>query len=237
MHRFVWDMHYASPESLEHEFPISAIYRNTVKYPLGAWAMPGKYTVKITVDGKSYTQPLNVKMDPRITTSLADLSKQFEMESGSVEGMNQSYEALMQVRSVRAQLKERVAKATKGGLADAIATLDKKAAELEGAARSSFYGLPPNGKPQENLSTLNQHFSGLLSVADSADAAPTTQAEALYKELRESLETLLSQWKKIKEQDVPALNAGLKKAGLTAVDPAKETGAPPSAEADGDDEP
>ena len=237
MHRFVWDMHYPPPESLGHEFPISAIYRNTVKYPLGAWALPGNYTVKLTVDGKSHTQPLVVKMDPRITTSLADLRKQFEMESGSVEGMNQSYEALAQVRSVRAQLKERAAKAAQGGLADAIAALDRKAAQLEGATQSSFYGLPPSGKPPENLSTLNQHFSGLLGVADSADSAPTTQAEALYKELKESQGALLSQWKKIKEQDIPALNAGLKKAGLASVDPSKEPVVVPSADADGDDEP
>jgi photosystem II stability/assembly factor-like uncharacterized protein len=237
MHRFVWDMHYAPPESLEHEFPISAIYRDTVKYPLGARALPENYTVKLTVDGKSYTQPLVVKMDPRITTSLADLRKQFEMESGSVEGMNQSYEALMHVHSVRAQLKERSAKVGKGKLADSIASLDKQCVELEGATRSSFFGLPPSGKPPENLSTLNQHFSGILSVADSADAAPTTQAEALYKELKESLETLLSRWKKIKEQDIPALNAGLKKASLNAVEPSKEPAAAPSADADGNDEP
>ena len=84
---------------------------------------------------------------------------------------------------------------------------------------------------------LNQHFSGVLGVADSADAAPTTQAEAVYRELNESLETLLSQWKEIKEKDIPALNAGLKKAGMTAVDPSKEPAAAPSADADGDDEP
>ena len=237
MHRFVWDMHYALPESLEHEFPISAIYRDTVKYPLGARALPGNYTVKLTVDGKSYTQALVVKMDPRITTPLEDLRKQFEMESGSVEGMNQSYEALAQVRSVRSQLNERAGKAGKSGLADAIGALDKKAAELEGATQSAFYGLPPGRKQLENFSTLNQHFSGLLGIADSADAVPTTQAEALYKELKESLETLLSQWKKIREQDIPALNAGLKKAGLTSVDPSKELPMAPSADTDGDDQP
>ena len=142
-HRFVWDMHYPPPEALEHEFPISAIYRDTPKYPLGAWALPGNYTMRLTVDDKTYTQPLLVKMDPRIGTSLSGLRRQFEMESGSVEGMNQSYEALLQARSVRTQLKELAAKAGKGRLAEAIATLDKKAAELEGAAQSSFYGSPP----------------------------------------------------------------------------------------------
>jgi photosystem II stability/assembly factor-like uncharacterized protein len=237
MHRFVWDLHYAPPESLGHEFPISAIVHDTVKYPLGTWALPVNYTVKLTVDGKSYTQPLAVKMDPRIKTSLADLRKQFEMQSGSVEGMNASFEALAQVQSVRAQLKERAAKAGKGTAVDTIAALDKQAAELEGGTQSNFFGLPPSGKRPENFSTLNQHFGGILGVADSADAAPTTQATAVYKELEYALQTLLSQWTKMRQQDIPALNVELKKAGLSPVDPNKASDRAPSADADGDDEP
>ena len=236
-HRFVWDMHYAPPEAREHEFPISAIYRDTPKYPLGAWALPGNYTVKLTVDGTTYTQPLMVKMDPRITTSLSDLQKQFAVESGSVEGMNQSYEALEQVRSVRTQLKELAAKGGKGRLAEAIATLDKKAAELEGAAQSSFYGSPPRGKQLENFSTLNQHFAGMLAVADSADAAPTTQATAVFGELRTALESLLARWKNAKAQDIPALNKQLKEAGLSEVETNKPPPQSPASDTDGDDEP
>ncbi len=237
MHRFVWDLRYAPPDSLAHEFPISAIIHDTPKYPLGAWVLPGNYTVKLTVDGKSYSQPLVVKMDPRITTSLADLRKQFEMESGAVAGMNESYEMLAQVKAVRAQLKERAAKAGKGALADAVSALDKQAGELEGAAQSSFFGLPPGAKQTENLSTSNQHFGNILAVADSADAAPTTQAAAVYKELEDALEKLISRWTKIRQQDIPALNADLKKAGLAAVDPNKSPDAAPSADVDGDDEP
>ncbi len=237
MHRFIWDLHYAPPDSLGHEFPISAIVHDTPKYPLGAWALPGKYTVKLTVDGKSYSQLFAAKMDPRIKTPLADLRKQFEMQSGSVEGMNKSFEALSQVQSVRAQLKERTAKAGKGALADAIAALDKQTAELEGAAQSNFYGLPPGAKQPENFSSLNQHFGGILAVADSADAAPTTQAPAVFKELEEDLEKLVARWTKIRQQDIAALNVELKKAGLTPVDPNRPLDAAPAADADGDDEP
>ncbi len=235
MHRFAWDLHYDSPESLGHEFPISAIVHDTPKYPLGAWIVPGNYTVKLTVDGKSYSQPLVVKMDPRIKTSATDLRKQFEMESASVEGMNRSFDALAQVRSVRAQLKERAARA-KGAVADAIAALDKQAGELEGAARSNFFGLPPGAKQPENFSSLNQHFSGILSVADSADAAPTIQATTLYKELEEDLEKLVDRWTKIRQQDISALNAKLKKARLAPIDPGKSAETP-AADADGDDVP
>src|SRR5256884_9198598 len=99
------------------------------------------YSTLFRSDGKSYSQPFVVKMDPRIKTPPADLRKQFDMQSGSVEGMNESFGALSQVRSVRAQLKERAAKAGKGPLADAIAALDKQAAELEGPAQSNFYCL------------------------------------------------------------------------------------------------
>ena len=52
MHRFVWDVHYAPPKALEREFPISAILHNTPLVPLGAWALPGSYTVRLTVERK-----------------------------------------------------------------------------------------------------------------------------------------------------------------------------------------
>jgi len=235
MHRFVWDVHYPPPDALNREFPISAIVHDTPQLPLGAWAMPGKYIVRLTVNGKTYTRPLTVRMDPRIKTSDVDLRKQFEMEAGIVEGMNETYEVLQQVRSLRPQLADRAGKA-KGTLADSLSAFDKQVAELEGASQGAFFGIPPSGKRPENLSSLNQHFGQLLSVVDSADAAPTTQASAVYLELEGSLEKLLAQWKKVRESDLPALNVSLKMAHLEALDSNKRPAAP-SGDSDEDDEP
>ncbi|MBZ5727683.1 MAG: glycoside hydrolase [Acidobacteriia bacterium] len=66
MHRFVWDLHAARAPGGGGRggYPISAIYQDTPG-PQGPWAPPGAYTVKLTVDGQSYTQPLEVKPDPR----------------------------------------------------------------------------------------------------------------------------------------------------------------------------
>src|SRR5262249_40898988 len=61
-HRFVWDLHYASPEGARRSYPMTAIYRNTPSEPMGPWVLPGEYTVKLTVDGKTLTQLLTVKM-------------------------------------------------------------------------------------------------------------------------------------------------------------------------------
>src|SRR5262249_22365280 len=158
-------------------------------------------------------------------------------ETGAVEGMNASFEALNQIKSVRAQFKERAGKVGKGAVGDAVAALDKQAAELEGAAQSGFFGLPPGGKQPENFSSLNQHFSGLLAAADSADTAPTTQATALFKDLEEALQSLKDRWDKIRQQDLPALNSDLKKAGFDPVDLNKSSATAPVSEAEGDNEP
>jgi photosystem II stability/assembly factor-like uncharacterized protein len=66
MHRFVWDLH-AAPASGggPREYPISAIYQDTPGAQ-GQWMPPGNYTVKLTVDGRTYSQPLIVKPDPRL---------------------------------------------------------------------------------------------------------------------------------------------------------------------------
>jgi photosystem II stability/assembly factor-like uncharacterized protein len=237
VHRFVWDLHYPPPESVGHEFPISAIVHDTPRTPIGALALPGEYLVKLTVDGKSYNQPLTLRMDPRIKTSVADLQKQFTMEQGSMAGMNGSYELLSSVQSLRAQLKDRAHKVANSPVSEKITALDKTLAQMEGASQPAFFGLPPSGKQPENLSTLNQHFGGILAVADSADAAPTTQATAVFRELNAAIEEVSARWTKIRQQDIPALNAELAKAGLPPVDASKSSEAPPPADADGDDEP
>jgi photosystem II stability/assembly factor-like uncharacterized protein len=238
MHRFVWNVHYAPPDALEREFPISAIVRNTPLVPMGAWAMPGSYMVRLTVDGKSYTQPLVVKMDPRIHRSIEDLRKQHEMEMGAVEGMNDSYESLTQVKSVRAQIKDLSKKVgTKDKVAKSLDTLDNQCAELEGTKQHSFYGTPSSGKQLENFSTLNQHFAAILAVAASAEAAPTAQATAAYQELEQSETDLRRSWGAIRERDIPDLNKGLAKAGLTSIDPSKPLGEELGGASDGDDEP
>jgi photosystem II stability/assembly factor-like uncharacterized protein len=238
MHRFVWNGHYASPDALEREFPISAILHNTPLIPLGAWALPGSYTVKLTVNGQSYTQPLTLKMDPRINTSPEDLHKQYEMQMGAVEGMNDSYESLEQVKSVRAQVKD-LSKGVHGKdkLVKNLSALDNQCAELEGAAGHSFYGVPSSGKPPENFSTLNQHFAAIFAVADSADAAPTTQAATAYQDLGQSETDLRRRWSAIRERDIPDLNKELSKAGVSPIDPKKPLTEELGRASDGDDEP
>jgi hypothetical protein len=236
-HRFVWDLHYAPPNSLHHEFPISAIYRNTPELPLGIIALPGRYVVKLTVNGKTREQPLTLRMDPRIKTPVAELRAQFEMEAGSVRSMNESFKSLAQVRSVREQLAELSTEAGNSPLSASVSSVQKKVAELEGSAENSFFGVPASGKRFENFSTLNQHFGNLLVVADSADSAPTSQAQSAYHEELEALQNLQAKWTTIRTQDIAQLNSELVKVGKRPINPDKPASAPARSDGEGDDEP
>ncbi len=77
-HRFLWDMHYA-PLNVPPSYPIGAIIANTAPAPTAPWVMPGNYVVKLTVNGKLFSQPLKVIMDPRVKTSLHDLQRQHDL--------------------------------------------------------------------------------------------------------------------------------------------------------------
>ncbi|HXG88009.1 MAG TPA: hypothetical protein VNJ02_06705 [Vicinamibacterales bacterium] len=78
-HRFVWDVRHQRPAVTAFSYPIAAIHRNTPRVPHGSWVLPGVYTVRLTVDGKQQTQSLVVRMDPRVTTTAADLQIQYDL--------------------------------------------------------------------------------------------------------------------------------------------------------------
>jgi len=237
MHRYVWDLHYTRPNAVDHEYPISAVPHATPLEPQGARALPGAYTVRLSAGGKSWTQPLAVKMEPRVKAEPEALGRQFAMESDAVRGMDESFAALNAVKSVREQLKERAEKAGKGELGDAIAALDKRLEELEGAPRQGFFGVPPTGQEKETLTTLNQHFGALLRIADSCDCAPPTQVQAAARELNTARIALLAEWRAMALQSVPELNQQLEKAGLAPVSAKRAPGSGAPSDAQEEDEP
>ncbi len=183
MHRFVWDLHYPPPDALEHEYPISAIYRDTPRYPLGAVVLPGRYSVKLTAGGKSYIQPLTVKMDPRIKTPAPGLLQQFTLATKITGMLHQDYEALQEVRALRAKLKDRNPDA------------ENQAAALEGVGGGRFRGAPAG---DANLTTLNGELASVLGVIEGSDTVPTSQAVAAVGEMERTLKSLQAALQELK---------------------------------------
>ncbi len=215
MHRFIWDLTYPAPDVLEHAYPISAIYHDTPRVPLGAAVLPGQYKLALTVGGKSYTQPLDIRMDPRVKTPPEDLRRQFELDRKIADALHKDYEALQQVRSLRWQLKSLAS--APDAIKKTVTELEAKAAPIEGG--EGDYGASYLSTPEgRSLARLNSGFSAVVSALDTADAAPTTQQAAMFGELDKALAEQLSAWAQLKSKDIPELNEQLKKAGLPPID-------------------
>ena len=77
MHRVAWDLHY-QPVGDDHDEELEAtgaVPGRTYPAASAPWAPPGKYRVRLTVNGKSYEQPLTLRLDPRVKTPAAGLAK------------------------------------------------------------------------------------------------------------------------------------------------------------------
>jgi photosystem II stability/assembly factor-like uncharacterized protein len=229
-HRFVWDLRTPPPASLRHEYPISAIVHDTPRLPVGPAVMPDVYTVKLEVAGQTFSQPLEIKMDPRITAPVDQLDQQFRLASRICDAMNSTFASLAQVRAVRSQLRDLAHQAPKGEIADAIRALEEKVAPFEEAAAGSG-----PAAHQQTFAQLNSQFAQLLAVVDGADAAPTQTAQDTTGDLQRSLTTLQTQWDDLKAHDINTLNDQLRRANLPTINLAAALA--PEQETEGDDEP
>lgn len=104
-HRFLWDLRH-TPLDLPPTYPISAIYQNTEPEPTSPWVMIGNYTVKLTVDGKATSQPITVKIDPRVKTSILDLKQQYDLSLGCYEQRREVLATLKSTKSIKDKTKQ-----------------------------------------------------------------------------------------------------------------------------------
>ncbi|MDB4869750.1 MAG: glycosyl hydrolase repeat-containing protein [Gemmatimonadales bacterium] len=187
-HRFVWDLHYPPPKVVGHDYPISAIYGDTPRYPLGPAVLPGEYTVRLTVNGRSYSQPLSVKMDPRAPITAAGLKVQHDIGVRMNDAISRDFTALGEVRRQRALLKAQRQGAKAGEVADSLVTLDTALGAIESGPRTGT---------GQSLVRLNGELAGVLDAVEGADMDPTTQTVAAAADLERSLAAVLAQWSEI----------------------------------------
>jgi photosystem II stability/assembly factor-like uncharacterized protein len=182
-HRFLWDMHY-TPIDEPAEFPMTAIYQNTPKVANSPWVMPGVYTVKLTVDGKTETQTLTVKLDPRVKASAIDLQQQHALSLACYEGRLASRKLGENITAARASIKTKTTAANK----DSLNAIDQELATMEGSGRASRRGGGAQASP--TTTSVESGFAGLFAVFHETEMTPTTQTAAAVKQVQEQLKTL-----------------------------------------------
>ena len=211
VHRFLWDMHYAPVPNVQPEFPISATYGNTAPAPTSPWVAPGSYTVVLTVDGKNFTQPLTVQMDPRVRTSVAELQEQFDLSW-------QLYQLRLTLGPIGKKFDE---------INEQLTKLKARAAErpdvtekLEAFVQTLAQFGPPHARPGAPPSLfVLESTERLFNEIQGADAAPTAAAKAAVADVEKKIGPLMQAWRKLLDSDLPALNQQLKQAGFSEIKP------------------
>jgi hypothetical protein len=209
MHRFLWDMHYTPIAGVEPEFPISATYRNTAPRATSPWVVPGDYTITLTIDNKTFSQPLTVAMDPRVKARTADLQEQFDLSW-------RLYQLRLKLAPVGEKFNE---------IAEQLIKLKARAAErpdltqkLEAFVQTLMKFGPPHPRPGAPPSFfVLDSTTHLFDDIQGADAAPTAATKAAATDLETKVDAIMDAWSKLLESDLPALNQQLKQAGFPEI--------------------
>jgi hypothetical protein len=217
LHRFIWDLRFTPlPRSGPEEYPMQAVFHNTAPAPNSPLIMPGKYTLRLMADGKTYTQPLVVKMDPRVKTPLPGLLEQYKLSMSIYDDLGGSLTAVSELDAVRKQIAALKSQGAQGPVAASMAGFDQSAAALQGERAPRFGARNPKPVP-DTFNRVNGQLAALMADLQEADVAPTEQLTAAVQDRRDALAKLMGRWSALKKQDLVALNAQLKRAGLAEI--------------------
>jgi len=221
LNRFVWDLRYPGAEKVPGDV-------TTEKAITGPLAPPGTYQVRLTVGDRSWAQSFEVRKDPRVPASQADLDAQFALWIRIRDTLSETHAGINRLRRIRHQVSEwseRVREsAAPGGqaperlraIAGAAEALLVRLAEIETelvqtGARNSMDALRFPAR-------LNLRLASLVSVLSSADAAPPRQAVEVYEHLAAQVRRELGRLQALVETDVSAFNTLVREGSLPAVE-------------------
>jgi hypothetical protein len=178
--------------------------------------MPGSYAVRVTANGDSETQPFHITEDPRSAVSQADLQAQFDLAMQVRDKVSAADQAVIDVRKIRDQVNDRLAKTQAAEVHSAGDTLNKKLTDVEEA----IYQVK-NRSGQDPLNfpiKLNDKIGHLLDVVEGwQDARPTDQTYTVFKQLSAELNVQLAKLKEAVSADLAAFNKQLAANNLQSV--------------------
>ena len=212
MNRFAWNLRHAD----------ATRFKNLIMWAgntQGPRAAPGAYQVRLTVNGKALTEPLEVRPDPRLSVTRADLEAQQALSLQVRDKLTETHDAIIRIRSVRDQVTGAADRAKAGGkegkVKDAADALKKKLTAVEEALYQTKN--QSNQDPLNYPIRLNNKLAALGGAVAMGDAAPTAQAKEVYQELATRIDAELKTLKDVLDTDLPAFNRLVSEEGVPAV--------------------
>jgi photosystem II stability/assembly factor-like uncharacterized protein len=208
MNTFMWDMRYTPPVS----FPGMILWGGSTTGPEAA---PGKYTVRLTADGRSMTQPLIVKRHPLHEATDADLAAQTALGLAIRDKVNEANSAVIKARDLKKQVADRLGKSSDAKLkllGDSLTT------KLSAVEEEIYQVRNQSGQDPLNFPIkLNNRLASLMGVVTRGDTRPSGNAAPIFSDLQAELKIQTDRMQQVIDKDLAALNAELKRLGLETI--------------------
>jgi len=223
LNRFAWDLRYPAMKTLRYSYYGNAL--DYIEYTLadhaipgefprdlqpGPFVVPGEYSLVLTVDGKTYRQPLTITPDPRVHASQSDLVQQLNAEMNISAQMSATFDGYEQVRALRTAISERQkslgSDAARKDVADALKALDDQAVDI-GEGKSEDPGIGP----------LNREVARLAFMIESGDARPAALLQLGVDQYCQGLTKRLTQWRELNQKKIAPVDALLQKYQLAVL--------------------
>ena len=219
LNSFSWNLRY----------PDAVTLRNLIMWAAGTQgpvAVPGAYSVRMTVAGKPETQRFAILKDPRSTASQATLDEQFAFLIAVRDKTSEANNAVRRIRNVKSQLTDRIAKMPAAQKPAFQTKADALASQLSAVEAEIYQVKNQSGQDPLNYPIkLNNKIAALGGVAEGADARPTDQTREVFKALSAQLDAQLARLNTAM-QSLPSINADLKSAGLAEIVPSTDEAKP-----------
>ena len=203
--RFTWDLQYAPVTRFEG----MVLWGATTNGPI---ALPGTYQAKLTVDGQAFTQPITVKKHPLYTISDDDIRAQFDLASRIRDKVNEANNAIIQIRRIKLQLKDRI---DKSNSADVKAIAEQFAKEMQ-AVEEDVYQVrnQSNQDPLNFPIKTNNRLASLLRVVQAGDGKPLGNIQPIFNDLQAELKAEIDRLQRVLTTYLPRFNQLAQRLGI-----------------------
>ncbi|MHB8637198.1 MAG: hypothetical protein ACYC96_12085 [Fimbriimonadaceae bacterium] len=228
LNRINWDLRYDIPPALVHDpsYPGPAVEHDTPFAIEGPLVVPGVYTARLTVDGKTYTQAITVVNDPRSPGTQRDMEAMHVVQMRLYDGVKEAYDGYQQVEAMRKAVAAVLASKPVDEVAKAAKAFDEKLAALVGGAGPR----PGMGRrmPGRDFGGECGALLGEMNGLDNGDLGPTDWVQVSAGQSWAALKGVTEEWRALNGKDLKAFNDVLTSHALKPIEPAPALQDPPA---------
>ena len=185
----------------------------------GQMAVPGTYKVKLSRGDWEDSREITVMGDPRIDTTQREYESQFELARNIKYSLDEIYETLRELRSVRDQV-NRISQAAekaevdlktgelKKGIIEKLKTVEEKLIQTKNESGQDPLNFPPK---------LDNQFAYLYGYVAGGNEAPTEGAEKRLSDLQKEWENIAEEYRLIIDIQVKKFSKAIEGAGLPRI--------------------